>query len=294
MSDLFPGFRDVLIDGPAGAIFARVGGEGPPLLLIHGFPQTHVEWAPIAPVLAARFTVVVMDLRGYGRSCAPPSREGALYAKREMAMDARAVMAALGFSRFCVAGHDRGGRVAYRLALDAPEAVEKIAVLDIAPTAQMWSGLDVGRALQIYHWSFLAQPAPFPETMIAGAGRFFLDWTLASWTKRKNLACFSDAALAAYRAPLADPARVAAWCEDYRAGASLDRIHDEVDQAAGRKIEAPLLALWGEAGIPARGRPLVEAWRDWAGDVRGAAFDCGHFLPEEASDATVRALLGFF
>lgn len=294
MADGFAGFREAIVGGEAGDVFARVGGEGPPLLLIHGFPQTHMEWAGLAPALASRFTVVAMDLRGYGRSAAPPSSGGALYAKREMAKDARAVMSHLGFSRFRVCGHDRGGRVAYRLALDAPEAVEKLAALDIVPTAQMWSGMDADLAMTTYHWMFLAQPAPFPETMIAASPDYFLDHTLASWTATRTLDCFPAASLAAYREALTRPANIHAFCEDYRAGASLDRAYDEADRAAGRKIEAPTLALWGGAGIPAKGRSPLSAWREWAHDVRGEAIDCGHFLPEEAPEATLAALLAFF
>jgi haloacetate dehalogenase len=293
-ADPFAGFRDVAVEGPAGEIFARVGGAGPALLLIHGFPQTHMEWAALAPALAARFTVVAMDLRGYGRSAAPASRGGALYAKREMAKDARTLMAALGFSRFCVCGHDRGGRVAYRLALDWPDAVAKIAVLDIVPTAHMWAGMDAARAMTTYHWMFLAQPAPFPETLIGASARDFVDWTLASWTKDKSLACFPPASLDAYRAALTGPANIHAFCEDYRAGATLDRAHDEADRAAGRKIAAPLLALWGHAGIPAKGRSPLDVWREWASDAHGHGLDCGHFLPEEAPHATLAALLDFF
>lgn len=294
MAEGFAGFRDVTAQGEAGEAFARVGGSGPPLLLIHGFPQTHMEWAKLAGPLAERFTVVAIDLRGYGRSAAPRSVGGALYSKREMARDARAMMAALGFSRFSVCGHDRGGRVAYRLALDAPEAVEKLAVLDIVPTAQMWAGMDAALAMTTYHWMFLAQPAPFPETLIAAAPDFFLDRTLASWTGTGTLDCFPAPSLAAYREALTRPANIHAFCEDYRAGASLDRAYDEADRAAGRKIEAPLLALWGGAGIPAKGRSPLPVWREWANDVRGEAIDCGHFLPEEAPAETLKALLAFF
>lgn len=290
----FAGFREITVDGEAGDIFARVGGQGPPLLLIHGFPQTHMEWAGLAPDLAERFTVVAMDLRGYGRSAAPASVSGALYAKREMARDARALMQALGFSRFRVCGHDRGGRVAYRLALDAPQAVEKIAVLDIVPTAEMWATMDARRAMTTYHWMFLSQPAPLPERLIGDDPVFFLDWTLASWTRARTLSAFPDASLAAYRSALSRPERIHAFCEDYRAGASLDRAHDEADRAAGRMIAAPLLALWGDAGIPGEGRPPLDVWREWADDVRGHAIACGHFLPEEAPRETLAALLDFF
>lgn len=290
----FAGFRDVVVEGEAGAIFARVGGCGPPLLLLHGFPQTHMEWAGLAPALAARFSVVAMDLRGYGRSAAPASIGGALYAKREMAKDARVLMTQLGFPRFCVCGHDRGGRVAYRLALDWPEAVEKIAVLDIVPTGEMWAGMDAARAMTTYHWTFLAQPAPFPERLIGADPAYFLDWTLASWTKDRSLAAFAPASLKAYRAASTRPHAIHAFCEDYRAGATLDRAADEADRAAGRRVAAPLLALWGAAGIPAKGRSPLDVWREWARDARGAAIDCGHFLPEEAPQETLSALLDFF
>jgi haloacetate dehalogenase len=290
----FPGFREHVAQGEHGAIFARVGGSGPPLLLIHGFPQTHMEWAGLARALADRFTVVAMDLRGYGRSAAPASQDGALYTKRWMAKDARALMASLGFSRFNVCGHDRGGRVAYRLALDWQEAVEKIAVLDIVPTGAMWAGMGARMAMTTYHWMFLAQPAPLPEKLIGADPLFYLDWTLASWTRDRSLACFPPASLAAYRAALTRPQNISAYCEDYRAGATLDRAYDEEDRAAGREIAAPLLALWGDAGIPAEGVSPLDVWRDWARDVRGHAIPCGHFLPEEAPRETLAALLAFF
>ena len=292
--DLFPGFDSRFVDAGEVRLFARVGGAGPPLLLLHGFPQTHVEWRRIAGPLAKRFTVVAPDLRGYGASDAPASQRGEGYAKRVMARDAVALMRALGFDRFRLAGHDRGGRVAYRLALDHPQAVEALAVLDIVPTAEMWAGMDAARALQVYHWSFLAQPAPLPERLLERDDGGWLDHTLASWTATKSLACFEPAALAHYRAFFAEPARIHACCEDYRAGATLDRAADETDRAAGRKISAPLLALWGAAGIPAAGASPLDVWRRWATDVRGAAIDSGHFLPEENPEATRDALLGFF
>lgn len=292
--DLFPGFDSRFVDAGEVRLFARIGGSGPPLLLLHGFPQTHVEWRRIAGPLAERFTVVAPDLRGYGASDAPASQRGEGYAKRVMARDAVALMRALGFDRFRLAGHDRGGRVAYRLALDHPQAVEALAVLDIVPTAEMWAGMDAARALQVYHWSFLAQPAPLPERLLERDHGAWLDHTLASWTAAKSLDCFEPAALAHYRAFFAEPARIHACCEDYRAGATLDRAADEADRAAGRKISAPLLALWGAAGIPAAGASPLDVWRRWASDVRGAAIDSGHFLPEENPEATRDALLGFF
>ena len=275
-------------------IFARVGGSGPPLLLLHGYPQSHVMWARVATELAARFTVVAADLRGYGRSSAPESQKGERYTKRVMAQDVIAAMSALGHERFAVAGHDRGGRVAYRLALDHPEKVTKIAVLDIVPTWEMWAGMDAARAMAVYHWMFLAQPAPLPETLINASAIVYLEAKLASWTGDHSLKSFTPAALEAYRNAFRDPARVHATCEDYRAGATIDRALDDADRGAGRKITAPLLALWGTKGIPAKGESPLDVWRRWAVDVRGEGIECGHFLPEEAPEATARGLLAFF
>ena len=291
--DFFPGFETRMIAAPAGSIFTRIGGSGPPLLLLHGFPQTHLEWRLIAPALAEKFTLVLMDLRGYGGSSVPPSEHGAGYAKREMAKDAVAVMAALGFARFNIIGHDRGGRVAYRLALDAPERVERLAVIDIIPTGEMWRSMDAARAMQTYHWLFLAQPAPMPESLIRGAATAWLKHTLASWTDDKSLAAFGDA-LDAYCAAFEQDERIHAFCEDYRAGATVDRRLDEEDQAAGRRIAAPLLALWGAKGIPSEGDDPLQIWRRWAVKAEGRAIQGGHFLPEENPEATAAALLDFF
>ncbi len=290
----FAGFSAHEIALGEATIFARVGGAGPPLLLLHGYPQSHLMWARVAPALAARFTVVVADLRGYGRSSAPPSHNGERYSKRVMAKDAIALMSSLGHETFAVAGHDRGGRVAYRLALDHPERVTKIAVLDIVPTWEMWAGMDAARAMTVYHWMFLAQPEPLPETLIGAADQTYLDHTLASWTADRSLKSFAPDALEAYRAAFRDPVRVHATCEDYRAGATIDRALDGADLAAGRKIEAPLLALWGATGIPARGEGPLAVWRRWASNVSGSGIECGHFLPEEAPEATTKALAAFF
>jgi haloacetate dehalogenase len=289
LPDLFPGFAC----RRSGDIFLRTAGGGPAVVLLHGFPQTHAEWHRIAPALAEHFTVVVMDSRGYGASLAPQSKGGALYAKRVMAQDVVAVMRTLGHERFAVVGHDRGGRVAYRLALDHPDRVAKLAVLDIVPTGAMWRGMDAARAMQVYHWLFLAQPAPLPETLIGASWRSYLDQTLASWTKEKTLEAFDPRALEHYRAFFSEPARIHACCEDYRAGATIDRDLDDADLAAGRKIEAPTLVLWGGSGIPAKGASPLEVWRDWAKDVHGHAIDCGHFLPEEAPAPTLKALMEF-
>jgi haloacetate dehalogenase len=291
--DLFPGFssRHVAVHGAT--IHARIGGEGPPLALLHGYPQSHLMWRKVAPELARRFTVVAPDLRGYGHSSAPESSAGAAYSKRVMADDIVSLMRNLGFPHFSIAGHDRGGRVAYRLALDHANTVEKLAVLDITPTAEMWRGMDAERAMKIYHWMFLAQPEPLPETLIAGAAQAYVDHTLASWTATNSLDGFKDA-LPSYRAAFTDPQRIHAMCEDYRAGATLDRAADDADFAAGKKIDAPLLALWGESGIPASGASPLEVWKAWAKDVRGHAIAGGHFLPEEAPEPTLEALIDFF
>jgi haloacetate dehalogenase len=293
MSD-FAGFaaRDLAV-GEA-TIFARIGGSGPPLLLLHGYPQSHVMWARVAAELSARFTVVAPDLRGYGRSSAPASKNGERYSKRVMAGDVIAAMSALGHEQFVVAGHDRGGRVAYRLALDHPEKITKIAVLDIVPTWEMWASMDAARAMAVYHWMFLAQPEPLPETLINPVAAAYLEATLASWTGDHSLKSFTPTALEAYREAFRDPARVHATCEDYRAGATIDRALDDADRSAGRKIAAPLLALWGTKGIPAKGESPLDVWRRWAVDVRGEGIECGHFLPEEAPEATTRALSAFF
>jgi haloacetate dehalogenase len=293
-SDLFPGFAEREIALGDVSLYARIGGAGAPLVLLHGYPQSHVMWRRVARALAGRFTLVVPDLRGYGGSSVPPSLYGEAYSKRVMAADIVALMRALGHERFRLAGHDRGARVGYRLALEHPERIERLAVLDIVPTGEMWRGMDAKRAMMVYHWMFLAQPEPLPETLIARAAREYIDHTLASWTATRSLACFDEGALASYRAAFVDPARIHAMCEDYRAGATIDRAADEADMAAGKKIAAPLLALWGQRGIPAEGSNPLEVWRRWADDACGQGVDCGHFLAEEAPEPTQRALLDFF
>ena len=293
LADLFPGFtaQQIAVDGAVA--HARIGGAGPPLALLHGYPQSQAMWRRVAPELAKRFTVVIPDLRGYGASGAPESHGGDHYTKRVMGEDLIAVMTGLGFQKFRLAGHDRGARVAYRVALDHPEAIVKLATLDVVPTAEMWRTMDSSRAMKVYHWMFLAQPEPLPEMLIAGAAEAYIDHTLASWTATKSLDCFGEA-LQAYRAAFADPRRIHAMCEDYRAGATHDRWADEADLAAGRKIGPPLLALWGEAGIPAAGESPLDVWRRWAVDVRGQGLPGGHFLAEEAPEPTLRALMDFF
>ncbi len=295
IDSLFPGFTSHWIDGRVGKIFVRVGGEGPPLMLIHGFPQTHAEWHEIAPELAKSHTVICPDLRGYGWSAAPHGDGGKqTYSKRGMGEDIIAVMDALGHIRCAVIGHDRGARVAYRLALDHPGRVERLVLLDILPTLSMWEGMNAARAMQVYHWTFLAQPEPVPEKLIQADPAGWLKRTIASWTKAKALKAFHPLALAAYAESFNDPSRIHAACEDYRAGATTDLAHDEADRAAGKKILCPVLALWGEAGIPAKGASPLEIWREsFAPEAQGQAIASGHFLPEENPEATLAALQPF-
>lgn len=273
-------------------IHAVTGGDGPPLLLLHGYPQTHVVWRKVAPGLAERFNVVAPDLRGYGRSGKPPSGDGdQAYSKRTMARDMVEVMAHLGHDRFFVAGHDRGGRVAYRMALDHPERVTRLATLDIMPTYPSWQGLKGTAALSTYHWFFLAQPHPLPERLIGGDPGFFLRWTLRSWLGRHE--AIEPDAMEAYEAAFADPDMIRATCDDYRAGATIDVEIDRADVDAGRKIGCPVLVLWGaDNHVP--DDVYLAVWRRWADDVRGQPIPSGHFLPEEAPDETLVALREFF
>lgn len=288
--DLFPGFAHRRIARDDIEINARIGGDGPPLLLLHGYPQTHAMWHKVAPRLAERYTVVATDLRGYGDSSKPAGTpEHATYAKRAMARDQVEVMRALGFERFHLAGHDRGARVAHRLALDHPGAVRRLAVLDIAPTLAMYERTDMDFARAYYHWFFLIQPAPFPETLINHDREFYLRTKLG--LARANP--FDPAALAEYLRCY-DEATVHASCEDYRAAAGIDLEHDRADRAAGRRLECPLLALWGRRGVIERSYRPLEVWREYAGDVRGGALDAGHYLAEEVPEAVCSELLRFF
>jgi haloacetate dehalogenase len=295
LADLYPGFAARFMPTSIGTIFVRTGGAGPPLLLLHGYPQTNVIYHRVAPRLAERFTLAIPDLPGYGWSVVPRSDAAHTpYTKRGMAAVMIELMEALGFVRFCLGGHDRGGRVAYRLALDHSERVERLAVLDILPTSDYWQRMDRAYGLKMYHWLFLAQPEPLPERLIGGDPVFNVDHTLASWTKAGDLTAFDPRALAHYRAALADPLRIHAACEDYRAGANADYDHDAADRAAGRRIAAPVLALWGAGGLSPTGETPLDVWRNWANDVRGGPIDSGHFLAEEAPDATAAALTEFF
>lgn len=290
---MFEGFavKDVEVS-PGITIHARVGGDGPPVLLLHGNPQTHVCWHKVAPVLAKSFTVVAADLRGYGDSSKPPGGgDHADYSKRRMAQDQVLLMKSLGFDRFRLVGHDRGGRVAHRLAMDHAGAVEKLAVLDIAPTAIMYEKTDLAFATGYYHWFFLIQPEPLPEKLIGGAA----DWYLRSrFTNPAVAHHFTPEAVDEYARCFCRPEAIHATCEDYRASASIDLDHDADDRRAGRKIKAPLLALWGGRGLVGRLYDVIDTWQKIADqDVRGKALSCGHFLPEEAPEETATALQEF-
>lgn len=294
LADLYPGFASHWIDTSAGRIFARSGGKGPPLLLIHGYAQTGVMWHKVTPQLAGHFSLVIPDLPGYGWSAAPRADANhAPYDKRSMARVMIEVMEKLGHVRFRLAGHDRGGRVAYRLALDHPGRAERIAVLDIVPTYEMWHRMDATMATKVWHWPFLALKFPMPELLIEKDPLGYIHYKMASWTKAKDLSAFDPRALSHYDAFFSDPLRIHATCEDYRAGRTTDLAHDEADRKAGNKITAPLGAFWGETGIPNALGPLA-IWRDWAKDVSGHALDSGHFVAEENPQATASALLDFF
>jgi haloacetate dehalogenase len=292
----FDTFDTVTIQTSRTSVFARRGGSGPPVLLLHGFPETHLMWRTVAPQLARDFTVICPDLPGYGRSGCPPSAAShAPYAKRAMARDLVEVMEQLGFTRFGLAGHDRGGRVAYRLALDHAERVRHLAVLDIVPTLDAWDHADARFAGGYWPWSLLAQPEPLPERLLAGAADAVVDDALGGWGSAPET--FDPAVRAAYIAALSDPGHVHAICEEYRAAAGLDREHDAADRRAGRRIACPVLALWSADGplgtwYAGAGGPLG-VWRRWADDVRGEAIPAGHFFPEERPDQTAERLRQF-
>jgi haloacetate dehalogenase len=284
-------FSQSRIETQGAEINVRTAGKGPPLLLLHGYPQTMAMWHKIAPRLAEYFSVVLTDLRGYGDSSKPPG--GARhenYSKRAMAKDQVEVMTALGHDRFFVAGHDRGARVTHRMALDHADRVAKAAVLDIAPTLTMYERTDMAFAAAYYHWFFLIQPADLPERMIGADPDFYLEKKIGAWSKIGG--CFSPGALAEYKRCFGKPETIHATCEDYRAAASIDLDHDRTD--LNLKVACPLLVLWGEKGVVGRTYDVLEVWRARATDVRGGPVPSGHFLPEEAPEETLTALLAFF
>ncbi len=291
---LFPGFEAHWIDTEAGKIFARVKGDGPALVLLHGFPQTHVMWHGVANALASQFRVVAMDMRGYGWSSAPHSEAGAQYSKRVMANDVIAVMEHLGHVRFALAGHDRGARVGYRLALDHPGRLEKLALLDIIPTCDVWRGIKAGER-PAAHWGFLAEPAPQPESSIAAQGPDeYFRGLMSKWAADQTLKPFDGRALEAYREAWGNTNRIHAFCEDYRAGATADLAQDEADLAAGKVIDCPVAAIWGEFYLTAGKENPLQVWRrTFAPHASGTKIDSGHFVAEENAPATLQALQEF-
>jgi haloacetate dehalogenase len=267
------------------------GGAGPPVLLLHGYPQTHAMWHRVAPALAERFAVVAMDLRGYGDSSKPfGSEDHSTYSKRAMAADGVEVMRSLGFESFAVVGHDRGGRVAHRMALDHPGRITRLAVLDIVPTRHVYATVGRELATAYYHWFFFIQPYDLPETLIGADSAYYLRKKLGGWGT--SLETFAPEALAEYERCF-DEHTIHASCEDYRAAASIDLLHDEADREQGRKVECPLLALWGGLGVMERLYDVQEVWREYAHDVRGKPIEAGHFLAEEKPEETTQELSHF-
>ncbi len=287
---MFEGFQTEMIDTGEATIRVKRAGSGPPLLLLHGHPQTLAMWNKIAPRLAQDFTVVAADLRGYGQSSKPASMpDHTPYSKRAMAEDQIEVMRRLGFEQFFVAGHDRGGRVAYRMALDHPEIVRKLAILDIIPTGEHFRRANMDFALGYWHWFFLAQPYDLPERLIEADPDYFY------WQRRGPMPYpfFTPEAFEDYRKAFTNPATIHAMCEDYRAGASIDYRLDEADRGK-KRITCSVMVLWGERGEVGKWYDVLAVWRDWADDVRGRAIDSGHYLAEEAPEETYAELREFF
>jgi len=293
LADLFPGFQSHWIDVAMGRIFARSAGSGPPLMLLHGFPQTHVCWHRIAPRLAQDFTVVAMDLRGYGWSSVPASEGGEGYAKRVMGREVIEAMEALGHSRFSILSHDRGARIAYRMALDEPGRIDRLVLLDIVPTFVQWQRMAEDASVAP-HWRFLAEPAPQPENEILKDPIAYFDGLLALWSKTKDLSAFDPRALVHYRAGYNEPNRIHAFCEDYRAGATIDRRQDEADLAAGKRFSSPMLLVCGGSYLAGGLASSLQAWQEsFAAEVTGAEVDSGHFVAEEAPEEVLAAVVPF-
>ena len=293
LDELFPGFQHRLIDVGGGVeIAVTIGGSGPPLLLLHGHPQTRAIWHRVAPALAAHFTLVAADLRGYGDSSKPAgTSDHGNYSKHAMAADQVALMRLLGFDRFRVLAHDRGARVAHRLAADHPEAVSHIVLLDIAPTLAMYEQTSEGFARAYWHWFFLIQPAPLPERLIEADPAAYLRDVMGR--RSAGLAPFDPRALAEYTRCLALRGSAHGLCEDYRAAAGIDLMHDRSDRDAGRMLPMPLLALWGEEGVVHRCFKPLDEWRRVASDAEGEALPCGHYIAEEAPEALLARTLPF-
>jgi haloacetate dehalogenase len=289
---MFEGFSDASANVDGIRIHAVKGGSGPALLLLHGHPQTHAIWHKVAPALAEHFTVIAADLRGYGDSGKPQGSAGhANYSKRRMALDQVELMRSHGFDSFAVIGHDRGGRVAARMALDHPEAVTRLITLDVAPTLAMYEQTSFEFARAYWHWFFLVRPAPFPETLIRADPDLYLKQTMGA--RSAGLAPFTAEAYAEYLRCLSDPATAHGICEDYRASITIDLEHDRADLAAGTRIVCPFLALWGAQGVVGQCFDPLAEWRNWSADVSGEALPCGHYIAEEAPAQFLERALQF-
>lgn len=291
---LLPGFTRQVVDAGEGPIRALTAGEGPPLLMLHGDPQTHLCWHRIAPALTDRFTVVLTDLRGRGESHKPPAAAGPAdnaYTKRRMAAEQVAVMQALGFERFSLVGHDRGARVARRMALDHPARIERLAVMDVVPALDLYDATTAALAQDYFYFFFLTQPHPQPEALIAGDAEGFMAQILTGLSE--DAVPYDADALALYKEAASTPEAVTAMCECFRAGPAADSDHDRTDRAAERTIDCPTLVFWGETGVAGRHFDMRAVWRRWAPAADFAPLPCGHFIPEEAPDAASEHLRRF-
>jgi haloacetate dehalogenase len=294
LPDLFPGFETRRFQTSGAEIFARIGGSGPPLLMLHGYPQTHVMWHRIAPLLADKYTLIICDLRGYGQSSVPADTPDHFsYSKRAMAEDFVEIADQLGHEKLLICSHDRGARLGYRHARDNPGRVERLMMLDIVPSHAQWHRRKPDQALKALHRSILAQPAPWPEEMIGRDVFGWMEHKLALWGGTGDLSIFAPEALAHYRSFFSEPERLHATCEDYRAGATYDLAADEADYDAGRTIQCPTAVFWGDKGIPSKTSGPLDIWREWCVEVTGHAVASGHFLAEENPKATAAAIEQF-
>ena len=291
---MFPAsFKQQMIPVNGVELNVVTGGSGPPLFLLHGFPQTSVIWHRVAPELARHFSLVMPDLRGYGDSAAPPGDpEHKLYSKREMAKDIIALADHYGFDRFALVGHDRGGRVAYRLVLDHPGRVSKYCAIDIIPTLDVWEDMDTAATVSAFHWSLLAAKAPLPEELIGQNPNLFYRFLLERWAS--DIAKLDPGAVAVYLEQYRDPRKIHAQCEDYRAGATVDRLYDQANRDAGDQLDCPVLVIWSTGYLSDKANSPLKTWRKWATDVTEIAIDCGHFIVEEEPRLTASALVDYF
>ena len=289
---LFPGFETGRFQSSGAQIHYRRAGAGDPVLLLHGYPQTHACWHEIAPKLAQQYTVICPDLRGYGDSSKPVGLEDhSNYSKRAMALDMVELMASLGFERFHLVGHDRGGRVSHRLAADHPQRVHTLTVLDISPTLRMFESTNMEFARAYYHWFLMLQPPPLPEQMLAGQVPFNLLGRIGR--EEPDLSKFNEEAVREYVRCFADPAAIHASCEDYRAAGTIDLEHDRADRAAGRKLPMPMMTLWGANAVVGTMFDCLADWKAVADNVIGRAMPSGHFVPEEAPQETLAEIERF-